>query len=212
MNIDGEPIWSQIPSNDLKYAVNTNWDLFEHDPTKTFYLRHNESWLKATAVNGPWQAAGKLPASFGKLPADANWTEVKAAVPGKALARRQAADGLRQPEAGGADSRSQQAELPRRRQYEAAVAVQHRERRVPHGPDRNGLLPRGRPLVLRAGLHGPLDVRHAEPAEGVRPAAARAPAFARARLRARHAAGGRSGAARAGAADGARQQEGAQGS
>jgi hypothetical protein len=85
MNIDGEPIWSQIPSNDLKYAVNTNWDLFEHEPTKTFYLRHNESWLKASAVNGPWQAAGKLPASFSKLPADANWTEVKAAVPGKAL-------------------------------------------------------------------------------------------------------------------------------
>jgi len=35
VNIDGEPIWSPIKENDLKYAVNTNWDLFLHDPTKT---------------------------------------------------------------------------------------------------------------------------------------------------------------------------------
>ena len=30
VNIDGEPIWSPIPENDLRSAVNTNWDLFEH--------------------------------------------------------------------------------------------------------------------------------------------------------------------------------------
>ena len=83
MNLDGDPIWSQIANNDLKYAVNTNWDLFHHEPTKTFYLRHNESWLKAGDVKGPWQAAGKLPDSFKKLPADENWKEVKAALPGK---------------------------------------------------------------------------------------------------------------------------------
>src|SRR5262245_1189676 len=32
VNLDGDPIWSPIPGNDLKFAVNTNWDLFE-DPT-----------------------------------------------------------------------------------------------------------------------------------------------------------------------------------
>ena len=85
MNIDGEPIWSQIANNDLKYAVNTNWDLFLHDPSKTYYLRHNESWLQASAMSGPWQPAGKLPDSFKKLPADENWKEVKVAVPGKAF-------------------------------------------------------------------------------------------------------------------------------
>jgi len=71
--------------NDLRYAVNTNWDLFEHQPTKTYYLRHETSWLKATDVAGPWTAAGTLPPSFAKLPADDNWKEVKAAVPGKKL-------------------------------------------------------------------------------------------------------------------------------
>ena len=33
--------------------------------------------------------AGKLPESFTKLPADANWQEVKAALPGKKLSRGQ---------------------------------------------------------------------------------------------------------------------------
>ena len=85
VNLDGEPIWSPIKENDLKYAVNTNWDLFEHEPTKTFYLRHNDGWLKASALDGPWTGAGTLPPSFKKLPAEDNWKEVKANVPGRAL-------------------------------------------------------------------------------------------------------------------------------
>ncbi len=85
VNLDGEPIWSPIQGNDLKYAVNTNWDLFQHDPTKTFYLRNDRTWLKATAIKGPWTPAGKLPESFGKLPADDNFKEVKANVPGASL-------------------------------------------------------------------------------------------------------------------------------
>jgi hypothetical protein len=86
VNLDGEPIWSSIDGVDLRFAVNTNWDLFEHTPTKTLYLRHDASWLQATSVAGPWSPVkGKLPESFFKLPADANWKEVKAAVPGKAI-------------------------------------------------------------------------------------------------------------------------------
>jgi len=86
MNIDGDPIWSPIEGIDLQYALNTNWDLFEHIPSKTLYLRDNESWLKATTVAGPWTAVtDKLPESFSKLPANDNWKDVKAAVPGKKL-------------------------------------------------------------------------------------------------------------------------------
>jgi hypothetical protein len=83
LNIEGEPIWSPIKDLDLKYVVNTNWDLFEHTPTKTLYLRHEKSWLQATDVKGPWEAVKKLPDSFKKLPADDNWKDVKEAVPGK---------------------------------------------------------------------------------------------------------------------------------
>ena len=89
VNFDGDPIWSPIPKNDLTFAVNTNWDVFQHEPTKTFYLRYNDSWLTATAVTGPWTAAGKLPPSFSALPADESFAEVKKAVPGKSLPANQ---------------------------------------------------------------------------------------------------------------------------
>ncbi len=85
VNLDGEPIWSPIKENDLKYAVNTNWDLFQHVPTNTYYLRNDASWLKATDVKGPWTPAGTLPNSFKKLPAEENWKDVKANLPGKPL-------------------------------------------------------------------------------------------------------------------------------
>src|SRR5918995_2705430 len=83
VNIDSEPIWSPIKENDLKFAVNTNWDLFQHVPSNTFYLRNDSSWLKASDVKGPWAAAGTLPDSFPKLPAEDNWKEVRANLPGK---------------------------------------------------------------------------------------------------------------------------------
>jgi hypothetical protein len=90
VNVDGDPIWSPIKDNDLKFAVNTNWDLFQHTPTGTLYLRNNDTWLKAAALDGSWAPAGKLPDSFAKLPADENWKEVKAAVPGKKLDAKKA--------------------------------------------------------------------------------------------------------------------------
>ena len=89
VNIDGDPIWAPIPQNDLTSAVNTNWDLFQHRPTKTFYLRNESAWLKAADVKGPWAPAGKLPESFAKLPADENWKDVKASLPGKSLSASQ---------------------------------------------------------------------------------------------------------------------------
>ena len=57
VNVDGDPIWSSIQGNDLRFAVNTNWDLFEHTPTKTLYLRATDTWPKAPALQGPWMYA-----------------------------------------------------------------------------------------------------------------------------------------------------------
>jgi hypothetical protein len=90
VNIDGGPIWSPITGNDLKYAINTNWDLFEHATTKTFYLRNGKAWLKASSLDGAWAPAGALPASFAKLPADDNWKEVRAALPGQQISSKAA--------------------------------------------------------------------------------------------------------------------------
>ena len=211
VNLDGDPIWSPIANNDLKFAVNTNWDLFQHEPTQTFYLRNDAAWLKAAKVEGPWTPAGKLPESFSKLPADDNWKDVKAALPGKSARGEGGADGVRQHEAGRADPREERPDLQSRHRDEARVGQQHRERRVPPRREGDGLLPRLRPLVQRGGLQRPVDVRDAEPPGGLPEDLARAPALARPRLGARHAAGGRGGAPRAGAADRARQQEGAEG-
>ena len=85
VNFDGEPVWSPIKENDLKFAVNTNWDLFQYSLENTFYLRNNDTWLKASDVKGPWAPAGKLPKSFKKLPDGENFKDVKANVPGRKL-------------------------------------------------------------------------------------------------------------------------------
>jgi len=63
VNLDGNAIWSPIKDNDLKYAVNTNWDLFQHEPSSSYYLRVESSWLRATDLEGPWAAAATLPES-----------------------------------------------------------------------------------------------------------------------------------------------------
>jgi hypothetical protein len=78
VNFDGEPIWSPIKDNELKFAVNTNWDLFQHTPTGMYYLRNDTTWLRATDLQGYWSNAGKLPDSFNKLPDDENWKDVRA--------------------------------------------------------------------------------------------------------------------------------------
>jgi hypothetical protein len=85
VNFDGEPIWSPIKDNELKFAVNTNWDIFQHGPTGLYYLRHDTGWLRATDLKGYWSNAGKLPDSFNKLPEDDNWKDVRANLPGTAL-------------------------------------------------------------------------------------------------------------------------------
>jgi hypothetical protein len=90
VNLDGDPIWGPIKDTDLKYVINTNWDLFEHGPSKAYYLRNDQVWLKAPSITGPWTPAGPLPASFTKLPADENWKDVTAALSSRRVDARQA--------------------------------------------------------------------------------------------------------------------------
>jgi hypothetical protein len=81
VNVDGDPIWGPIPGNNLRFAVNTNWDLFEDGSSKTYYLRTDQGWMKASNLEGPWTPAERLPESFVKLPADDNWKDARAALP-----------------------------------------------------------------------------------------------------------------------------------
>jgi hypothetical protein len=82
---DGPPIMSPIQGNDLRFAVNTNWDVFLDPAAQTHYLRDGQAWYKAPRIGGPWAPAGTLPPAFGTLPADENWKDVRAALPGRSV-------------------------------------------------------------------------------------------------------------------------------
>jgi hypothetical protein len=80
--LDGEPLMSPIADElDLRFAVNTNWDLFRQGEAGLYYLRNEPAWLAAEDYRGPWQAAGQLPDGFAQLPETDNWADVRAAVP-----------------------------------------------------------------------------------------------------------------------------------
>jgi len=85
---DSQPVWSPISDTDLKFAVNTNWDVFQQPSTNMLFLRNEKSWLKAKDLFGPWSPAGKLPPAFDKLPNDANWADVRANLPGKSISEK----------------------------------------------------------------------------------------------------------------------------
>lgn len=88
VSFDGDPIWNPIPGTELRFAINTNWDVFDHPASNSLFLRIQDTWLKAGAMAGPWTPAGTLPPSFAKLPADENWREVRASLPGRRMANR----------------------------------------------------------------------------------------------------------------------------
>lgn len=83
--LDGEPIWAPIEGLDLQFAVNTNWDLFQRTASDTtaLYVRHEDVWMTAPALDGPWTPAGELPDSFSNLPADDNWSDARGNLPGR---------------------------------------------------------------------------------------------------------------------------------
>ena len=112
VNLDGEPIWSDVKGLDLKFAVNTNWDLFQHTPTSTYYLRNDQTWLKATELMGGWQPAGD---AARELQETAGRRELEGHESGRA--RQEAlgierADRVRVDDAGRADSAQGRAGLP----------------------------------------------------------------------------------------------------
>lgn len=75
----GEPKLEAVNEDDpsLMFAVNTNWDVLFHEGQ--YYLLTENQWLVTQdVIQGPWKTAKAVPASFKKLPDDANWSEVKA--------------------------------------------------------------------------------------------------------------------------------------
>lgn len=79
---DGDPVMTPAGNSGLKFAVNTNWEIYV-DSAGTWYLLNNGIWLAAPAATGPYKAVNSLPPAFNKLPADSNFADVRRALPPK---------------------------------------------------------------------------------------------------------------------------------
>ena len=80
----GKPRFQPVPGSDLLFATNTNWDVFLDPGARKYYLLNGRSWFSTDDLsNGPWIPASTLPPSLSKLPADDNWSDVRAAIPGE---------------------------------------------------------------------------------------------------------------------------------
>jgi len=81
----GEAQFKPVDTNrtDLMFALNTNWDLFYDTLAQRYFLLNKDTWLTAPDVKGPWTAAPRLPTSLYSLPANENWADVRANLPGK---------------------------------------------------------------------------------------------------------------------------------
>src|SRR5262245_36620106 len=82
VQFDGEPIMAPISGSPLRYVVNTNWDVFEDQDSKLWYLRNDKYWYQTTDFK-KWKAVSKLPESFDKLDKDDNWKAVNENIPAK---------------------------------------------------------------------------------------------------------------------------------
>jgi hypothetical protein len=79
----GPPQFKPVKNTRLMVAVNTNWDVLLDLDKSQYYLLSGDSWLVAPdPLKGPWTAASALPADLSKLPADANWEDVRQHIPG----------------------------------------------------------------------------------------------------------------------------------
>ncbi|MBX3354567.1 MAG: hypothetical protein KF724_02590 [Phycisphaeraceae bacterium] len=86
VNSIGPLQFKPLGSAPIMWAVNTNWVLLLDVNSSLYYLLVGKSWLQAPdPVNGPWTAAGTLPASFSQIPTNDQWQDVVAAVPGQPM-------------------------------------------------------------------------------------------------------------------------------
>jgi hypothetical protein len=86
---DGEPVFAPVEKTGLRFAVNTNWSVFQEEGKPQTYLLNGSAWLKAPSPTGPWEPADKPPQSFWSLPKTSNWADVHKSLPGKPITRAQ---------------------------------------------------------------------------------------------------------------------------
>ena len=79
----GAPAYAAIPGTALKYAANTESNVFLHTPDNQVYVLLSGRWFRAATLQGPWTFAGNdLPTDFNRLPRKEPYSVVLSAVPG----------------------------------------------------------------------------------------------------------------------------------
>ncbi len=81
LNLDGEPVLSEVPNTNLKFAVNTHWPLFFDPGNSTYYLAVGQQWLTASSLEGQWSPTKKLPPDMSKVAQDKQWSALKKIIP-----------------------------------------------------------------------------------------------------------------------------------
>ncbi len=79
LNVDGEPVLSEVPNTNLKFVVNTQWPLFSDNGN--YYLAVGQQWLTANSLDGQWSPTKKLPRDVSKMAQDKQWSALKTIVP-----------------------------------------------------------------------------------------------------------------------------------
>ncbi|MEK7949220.1 hypothetical protein [Luteolibacter soli] len=79
--VEGKPVLAPIDKSELKFVVNTNWDILFDEPVGNYYLLSGDVWMTAKDIAGPWEMATSLPLSIEQLPDDETWQHVKQALP-----------------------------------------------------------------------------------------------------------------------------------
>ena len=103
VNIDGDPIWSADQEQRSEVRRQHELGSVPARPDQDLLPAQRQGLAEGGDVNGPWTPAGTLPESFKKLPADDNWKDVKARLPGTPLSDSQAPTVFVSTDAGGVD-------------------------------------------------------------------------------------------------------------
>ncbi|MHC5026139.1 MAG: hypothetical protein ACYTGR_05175 [Planctomycetota bacterium] len=84
----GAPRLQPIDGTPLQFVINTNWDVIYDPATQTYFVLQDDAWVSAKDVTkGPFQPVRTLPGSFAGIPDEANWAEVRAAMPARSAGR-----------------------------------------------------------------------------------------------------------------------------
>jgi hypothetical protein len=80
---EGPPAWIEISKTKLRYAKNTESDVFLQSSEMQFYFLISGRWFRAKSLEGPWTyASSDLPQDFRAIPPKGPKGEVLASVPG----------------------------------------------------------------------------------------------------------------------------------